>query len=283
MLRPAAKSLLTAFQIAHSIVFMEQNNKKIKRKILVATLVVLILILFANRNHIRRANVSEDVGFGGNSVYTANPSSSVSTGTSSSIEGNSHGTTKSPEDLIPLGNEDFAKKFTLPSVELPASRLTLKQVEKIRESAKKGLQQAYAAQQDFYMKYGRFTTDLVAIGFYPSSPEIGYKMGFLKAAELHPQKTTNYNSKEDPRRMNLDIYLTDKVEEEFDGFYYSLAAKDINLNRYQNLCQNGCSAGVQGFEMLLAIPFDEDHIDVWIINNKNELLHSQDGFIENEK
>lgn len=153
----------------------------------------------------------------------------------------------------------------------------------IRQTAKIGLAAAYAAQRTFYAKYGRYTTDLFAIGFYPSSPEMGYKMGFLKPLTFKSEVAAGKNRRENPNRMNLDSFLDEKFENTEDNFYYSESVKDVNLLRYKSFCKTECSANENSFEMLFALAFDEDHVDVWIVNSKNEFVLVQDGFPANDK
>ncbi|MBY0313978.1 MAG: hypothetical protein K2Q26_00535 [Bdellovibrionales bacterium] len=155
-------------------------------------------------------------------------------------------------------------------------------VKRARTLAKMTLSSMYTAQKAYHSEFGRYTTDLKMAGWMPAEKEIVYKAGFVKAYWADPESEFEIDE-EDPRFMDSDTFagftVPSEVPNEPPSFYsVSEKVKSSRLGDYQQHCKNGCTAGPDHFEILLVMPLqDEKHVDVWLINNKKELVLVQDG------
>lgn len=133
------------------------------------------------------------------------------------------------------------------------------------------LNELYEAQHLFRGENGHFTTDLIAIGWAPSSVLMDYKLGFLVYS-------VPIDVDEIPTRASTDEYLNINENETDAPFLYSPDAQLINLDRYQFLCRNGCSAGSDHFEIMIAVPLDNTgNADIWLFDDQKRLIHVWDG------
>lgn len=157
-----------------------------------------------------------------------------------------------------------------------------KEVQRLRNEAKASLAGAFSSLRAFHSEYERYSTDFWAIGFKPSAIEekkpLDFKMGFL--TQYDPEQPLN---SEVPAAMITDTYM--RVNENItnpnrDRPSYSDAAKEISLDNYRRYCQMGCTADRDRFEMILVVPVGEGRNDVWLINDKKELVQACDGLKE---
>lgn len=173
------------------------------------------------------------------------------------------------------------------SAESPVGRVQTEDVEpedvkRARTLAKMTLSSMYTAQKAYHAEFGRYTTDLKMAGWMPAEKELVYKAGFVKAYWADPESEFEIDE-EDPRFMDSDTFagftVPSEVPNEPPSFYsVSEKLKSSRLGDYQQHCKNGCTAGPDHFEILLVMPLqDEKHVDVWLINDKKEIVLVQDG------
>ncbi|MEK6556622.1 MAG: hypothetical protein AABZ31_15335, partial [Bdellovibrionota bacterium] len=98
----------------------------------------------------------------------------------------------------------------------------------------------------------------------PRSTTLNYKMGFL--APLNASQ-----------HMDTDSFIGEPTGVDNETYNYSKEAATIRLADYASYCERGCFADERGFELLLVIPLDENHFDVWLINDKKQLKLAKDG------
>lgn len=173
------------------------------------------------------------------------------------------------------------------SAESPVGRVQTEDVEpedvkRARTLAKMTLSSMYTAQKAYHSEFGRYTTDLKMAGWMPAEKELVYKAGFVKAYWADPESEFEIDE-EDPRFMDSDTFagftVPSEIPNEPPSFYsVSEKLKSSRLGDYQQHCKNGCTAGPDHFEILLVMPLqDEKHVDVWLINDKKEIVLVQDG------
>jgi len=145
----------------------------------------------------------------------------------------------------------------------------------LRSSAKLNLSAIYTAQMSFKSDYGRFSSDLVFLGWEPTEVPMKYKIGFL--SEFRPTKLVVIDgSMEDPSRLDSDEFLGG------DGrFTYGKAAESVGLHDFEKFCRIGCTATAKSFEVLVVIPLGESgKVDVWSITHDKKLSQLWDGVTE---
>jgi hypothetical protein len=146
----------------------------------------------------------------------------------------------------------------------------------LRNQARSSLSAAYTAQRAFRAEFGRYTTDLKAAGWSPASFNLPYKMGFLSEFRANPNNDS-IQIEEDPRLNSTDSFIGDRYDD-LNSYRYDDAANSLSLSEFQHYCRQGCTAGDDSFEMVLAIPLgDAQHTDVWLINEKKGIELVQDG------
>ena len=160
--------------------------------------------------------------------------------------------------------------------DIPPQPLRLDEIQDERSSFKLNLSALYTAEASFVSDYQRYSTDLVYMGWSPSSL-MKFKVGFLKRFDPDELQGNDYNA-EDPERMNTDQYLSEPAEEGAEPYQYSKSAESINLHDYAKYCRMGCTAGKKFFEVILVAQFEGNSFqDVWLINHKKEIRHVVDG------
>ena len=160
-----------------------------------------------------------------------------------------------------------------PATSAATTALTPEALEKIRSLAKSSLASGYTAQRAIQAEWDRYTSDLVYIGWEPSGPDVSYKMGFLAAIDA----PLFADGREKPERFTTDAFINRDIVGA-EKLRYTPAAERINLNDYARYCERGCIVAPDWFEMLLAIPLDDQgHVDVWTINDKKEMKQVVDG------
>ncbi len=190
---------------------------------------------------------------------------------------------KAPLNLKP--QEDTTKTFALQKgetsklSEAPASQpLSEEKVKELRSMAKLQLASSYSAFKAFYVEYNRYTTDLKSAGWWPSTPVMGYRMGFVQPFYPGEGLVINEDLKEDPRALENDILINQKDEIGQTTYSFDTNAEKLRLQDYAHLCEKGCSATEEEFEVLLVLPLgDTGKTDVWTINEKKELKLVLDG------
>jgi hypothetical protein len=150
------------------------------------------------------------------------------------------------------------------------------EIKALRQQAKAALSGFYSSQRAFHMEFNRYTTDLKAAGWTPSAGAMNYKLGFLAEAALPPQTETD-GSLEDPRRKSTDDFDGEDYTNQ-ERFQYSREAEGLTLQEFAHYCKRGCTADAETFEIMLILPLgDNRHVDVWLINEKKELVQARDG------
>jgi hypothetical protein len=124
----------------------------------------------------------------------------------------------------------------------------------------------YAAQKSFYAEYGRYSTDLNAVGYSPDEKERMSRAGFLR-----PFRPEGLAGSADPSFLSLDQFNPQQ-------FKFSRSAKGLSLPNLSHYCRQGCSADEAQFEIIAASQFSPGaEPDVWVINQNKELVHLNDG------
>lgn len=161
------------------------------------------------------------------------------------------------------------------------------EVKRLRDEARFSLAGLFSALRAYHSDYGRYSTDLNSIGFVPlaidQKASLAYKFGFLKPyfpepviAKVEP-KGENPESTSTDTFMNVPINITAPNR---DAPSYTPEARNISLDAFHRYCQIGCTATRDRFEILLVVPLGNDQNDVWLINDKKEVLHACDGLKE---
>lgn len=174
-----------------------------------------------------------------------------------------------PSALPPASSTESALSTAIPTKPAPPPprRLSEAEITKLRSQAKIGLAANYAAQKSFFAEYGRYTTDLYAVGWMPEENPLPYKAGFLQ-----PAQPANLPANEDPRRLDTDALLRDPESPARSGRLYTPSAEAISLADLSGYCKLGCTASERSFELLVAFNLDDDAtLDVWRITDKKEL------------
>ncbi len=145
-----------------------------------------------------------------------------------------------------------------------------------RSSAKATLSAMYSALMSFHAEHGRYTTDLYAAGFSLNSSNIKpLKTGFIY--EMNKNDQSDIGLKENTSRMNTDFFVSLAASDQKNPVAYTEEAEKINFKDFEKFCRNKCSADENSFEIISIIPFDDDHVDVWIMNERKEMIQVQDG------
>jgi hypothetical protein len=163
----------------------------------------------------------------------------------------------SPTHSPPLSGNLSENSFApLNPAEIAAARVEMK----ITLSA------LYGAQKSFYAEYGRYSTDLNAVGYSPQEKERMSRAGFLR-----PFRPEGLAGSEDPSFLSLDQFNPQQ-------FKFSRSAKGLSMPNLSNYCRQGCSADEAQFEIIAAAQFSPGaEPDVWVINQNKELVHVNDG------
>jgi hypothetical protein len=155
----------------------------------------------------------------------------------------------------------------------------LKKIENMRSEAKMSLAANYTALMSFHAEWDRYTTDLKSMGFAPYRSELIYKLGFIK--QFQPSEVANQNTNEDfnsTKNLTTDAFIGEKESQSGKVYRYAPELNNINLDEYSKYCQRGCTATDKEFEILLVLPLlNSGKVDVWIINEKKEIIQVLDG------
>ncbi len=194
------------------------------------------------------------------------------------------------QQAVGVDNNDGKTQKAAPTVygKIPmVDGLTAQNIEKARSLAKVTLSSLYTAEKAYIAEFSRPTTDILSLGFTPADSVLHYKAGFLEALETHEYNDiTNEGMptlREDPRRINTDALLEIREEHSQENqeashrYEYSKEAAGLNLEDYRSYCRIGCKVQGQEFEIMIAVPIDASHIDVWTINNLKQMNLVKDG------
>ena len=155
--------------------------------------------------------------------------------------------------------------------------LPMDKIQALRSQARAHLSAGYTAQRAFRAEFGRYTTDLKAMGWSPTSANVAFKFGFLTEFRPNLSNDPPMDIVEDPRLMSTDSFIGDRFDDN-STFRYDDSANNLALSEYSRFCSDGCTADDDSFEMLLAVPLgDPDHVDVWIVNEKKQMEMVFDG------
>lgn len=155
--------------------------------------------------------------------------------------------------------------------------LPMDKIQELRNQARAHLSASYTAQRAFRAEFGRYTTDLKAMGWAPTSANVAFKLGFLTEFRPNPSNDPPMDIVEDPRQMSTDSFVGDRFDD-VTSYRYDDIANSLALGEYSRFCSNGCTASDDSFEILLAVPLgDTDHVDVWILNEKKQMEMVFDG------
>lgn len=152
---------------------------------------------------------------------------------------------------------------------------TEEEVKSIRSKIKLNLSVAYTAEASFFADFKRYTTDLKFSGVSLDDRPMKFKMGFVDPYYPHEDVQN-----ENPLLMDSDA-LTDIRTAESPELIYAPNVKKIELDQLEKFCNRGCSASETEFEVIVATNLDDDPtLDVWLINEKKEIIHKIDDLKE---
>mgnify|MGYP003392937427 CR=1 FL=1 len=165
----------------------------------------------------------------------------------------------------------------LTAEKLVTTTLTVEEIKSIRSSIKLNMSALYTAQASFNSDVQRYTTDIAYAGFSLEKPSY-FKMGFL--SPFHPHETYQKEQPEDS--LNSDaLVLKDSYREQDGEIPYHPTASEIDLDQLSKYCTKGCTAAEDGFEAIFAANLDsDDTLDVWLINEKKQIIHKVDDLKE---
>lgn len=148
------------------------------------------------------------------------------------------------------------------------SPLSLREIEAARSEMKVTLAALYGAQKSFYSEHKRYSTDLSrGVGYAPEGKERWSKAGFLS-----PFLPTKLVGEEEPRFMSIDEFVAE------GGLKFERSGMNFSLQDLGRFCSRGCTANEEQFEIIAAAVLVEGYEpDVWVINEKKELVHAHDG------
>ena len=148
-----------------------------------------------------------------------------------------------------------------------------------RSHAKFTLSNMYLALSSFHAEHGRYTSDLTLGDFKLTEGVQASKTGFINVFLIDENSRISGMSENDesPYRNNSDYFVISKYQQQKIQPFYTKEAEQIDFKDYEKFCKNKCSADENSFEIISIIPFDEDHVDVWIMNERKELIQVQDG------
>ncbi len=156
-----------------------------------------------------------------------------------------------------------------------ATQLSSAEIKELRAKTKNFLASLYTSQIAFHAEYNQFITDVVAIGLN-SDTILPFKAGFLEASDEPLEIPSDANI--DSRRVSTDSIIGEMHTYEKQPIQYAPHVREIDLNKYRDLCVDGCTARKDSFEMLVATPLgNSDQIDIWIVNEGKEFLLVKDG------
>lgn len=168
------------------------------------------------------------------------------------------------------------KAATGDQASINASALDSESVEKIRYETKVLVASIYGAQRQFFLKHGRYTTDLIATGWSPDVRFNNERVGFL--TPYFPRKLLEG---ENPKFMSTDDFLRLEEHERGSKGEYSKSAQGISLEKLRKYCQAGCTASEKHFEVIGAMNLDADSdLDIWLINDKKQIVQLVDDLKE---
>jgi hypothetical protein len=151
------------------------------------------------------------------------------------------------------------------------------EIDKIRAATRALLASSISGELSYKAETDHFTTDLKMFGWAPNEVEMNYKMGFLAPSSEDTQSSSG-GAREDPKRLTTDAFIGEESEDSNQKIQYSIAADKIRLSDYANVCQNGCTANAENFEIMVAVPLDDQgHVDVWTVHANKEMKLVRDG------
>ena len=148
------------------------------------------------------------------------------------------------------------------------------EIQAARSEMKVALAANYGGQKSFFSEYNRYSTDFRMIGYVPEPGALLYaKFGYLS-----PFVPSNPLENEDHRFIDSDAFVNEEEAVPEGRPVYRPSAEAITLGNYSGFCRQGCTAGDDFFELMVAAQLIEGYpADVWVINEKKELRHVQDG------
>jgi hypothetical protein len=156
-----------------------------------------------------------------------------------------------------------------------------KWAQSVQTQMKVALAGNYGGEKSFYSEYRRYSTDFNATGYLPESEEISFKVGFIRT--FNPLKSvgpTEGTSHPVSSLDELNQYLQEKARrngQEPKPFKFADSAKGVRIEDAARYCQSECTASETGFEAIAVANLDDDpDLDVWLINDKKEMLHVHD-------
>lgn len=136
----------------------------------------------------------------------------------------------------------------------------------IQRKARKYLFTFFDAAKKSYKELGRYSTDLVTLGYFPEDNQIDIWFGFLEAYEPSAYHDTSQRF-EDPNFKNSTAFIKYMSK----SFAYKESIKDFDPYTFYNYCETGCTASKNRFEFLVVYPVDNFLIEAVMINEKKEL------------
>lgn len=135
-----------------------------------------------------------------------------------------------------------------------------------RSKAKLSLASIYTAQQAFMGDFGRYSSDIVLMGFSPNSEVLSSVFGFLSPTYFDKQI-----EEENPENISSNYFIENDLKTSI-RYVYSKEASKINLSDYRKYCKQECKVTKDSFEFMVVIPYvGVEGVDVYLMNEKKEL------------
>ncbi|MNK08111.1 hypothetical protein D3C87_260380 [compost metagenome] len=146
--------------------------------------------------------------------------------------------------------------------------MTEEEREKVRSEVKVMLSSLYVAEKAFFAEYGRYSSDLQAIGWRPDSGEMNVKVGFAE-----PSTSASINEGENLEARIDSDYLVLESEGQQEPYQYSKWAKDLSLKDLSHYCSIGCTASDTRFEiMAVSRSGPNGEPEAWVINQDKQFI-----------
>ncbi|MBL7688107.1 MAG: hypothetical protein JNJ49_08725 [Bdellovibrionaceae bacterium] len=150
-----------------------------------------------------------------------------------------------------------------------------RQMRAIQEVATADLQLIVESEKRFFEQNGFYTTDLAALKVLPK--KVLYAFGFVSPAKF-PEASSKPEWNPEMRTI---VRLVDSMKDdpkwaEHIGLSPATRVRSIDFDRLISYCPD-CTATKTSFKAVAAANLDDDPVlDVWIVNEKNEVQHVLD-------
>lgn len=154
---------------------------------------------------------------------------------------------------------------------------TEKEIQEIRVGMRVSLAALYGAQKSFFSEYNRYASDFDALGYSPEEKVFRFNTGFLRP--YYPSASRSTPVEREAQQIHSYESIVEREIREMGqaGHKFSPEMQNVRLEEAASFCRNSCTASETQFEMISVANLDEDpDLDVWLMNDKKELVQVQD-------